>query len=141
MTATPLYHVGVLVDDIDSAIVHFSAQLGLTFNEPRVIALEQLLEAGVPARARDLRVVYSVEGPPFLELIEAQDGGVWGHHHGEGLHHIGSYHDDLAGRVAELADRGTPPECTVYIAGELIAIYLGPQHAHNTRVELVRRPL
>ena len=141
MTATPLYHVGVLVNDIEAAMAHFGAELGLTFNEPRVIRLDDLEEAGQPAPARDLKVVYSVEGPPYLELIEAQEGGVWGHHHGEGLHHIGSYHDDLAGRVAQLIEAGTPPECTVKMGGELIAIYLGPEHTHNARLELVRRAL
>ena len=106
-----------------------------------MIHLDQLEEDGQPAAARDLTVVYSVEGPPYLELIESQEGGVWGHHHGEGLHHIGSYHDDLAGRVAELLAVGTTPECTVYMAGELIAIYLGPEHTHQTRLELVRKPV
>ena len=140
MTATPLYHVGILVDDLDAAVTHFGSELGLTFNEPRLIHLDQLEEHGEPAPERDLRVVYSVEGPPFLELIEAQEGGVWGHQHGEGLHHIGSFHEDLAGRVAELLAAGTPPECTVRIGGELVAIYLGPEHTHRTRLELVRRP-
>ena len=41
MTATPLYHIGVLVNDMTAAIEHFGAQLGLTFNEPRVIHLDQ----------------------------------------------------------------------------------------------------
>jgi hypothetical protein len=141
LTATPLYHVGIHVTDVEEAMAHFGAALGLTFNEPRVVPLTELEAYGQPAPARDLTVVYSIEGPPYLELIEAQDTGVWGHHHGEGLHHVGSYHDDLAARVAELMAAGTPPECTVYRAGELLAAYVGPEHTHNTRLELVRRPV
>ena len=82
--------------------------------------------SSTPSRAR-----------PFLELIEAQEGGVWGRHHGEGLHHIGSWQPGLADRLAAMAAAGVTPEAVATIDGKLIAAYLEPSHLHQTRVELV----
>ncbi len=138
MTATNMYHVGVLVEDLDAAMARFGQVLGLTFPEPRTIHLSDLVEYGETV-VRDLRVVYSNEGPPFLELIEAQDGGLWGHQHGEGLHHIGMWQDGLEARMAEMQAAGLPAEAVVTIDGTLIAAYLPPGPVHNTRIELVRR--
>ena len=76
VTATNLYHVGVLVTDLDAAMAQFAEVLGVTFGEPRTVAAV-VVEGGTTTE-RPLHVVYSIEGPPFLELIEAQEGGVWG---------------------------------------------------------------
>ncbi len=89
MTATNLYHVGVLVRD--------------------------------------------------LELIEAHDHGVWGHHHGEGLHHIGSWQEGLEDKLRAMLAAGIATEATITIGGQLIAAYLDPGPVHGTRVELVGR--
>jgi hypothetical protein len=135
VTATNLYHVGVLVTDLDAAMAQFAEVLGVTFGEPRTVAA--VVEEGGTRTERPLHVVYSIEGPPFLELIEAQEGGVWGGHHGEGLHHIGSWQTGLAERLAAMAEAGVIPEAVMTIDGTLIAAYLEPSHLHQTRVELV----
>ena len=88
---------------------------------------------------RSLRLIYSVEGPPFLELIEAQEDGVWGRQHGEGLHHIGVWQDGLDARIAELAAAGVEPQAIIHHLGETLAVYLTPETAHGARLELVRR--
>jgi catechol 2,3-dioxygenase-like lactoylglutathione lyase family enzyme len=137
VTATPLYHVGILVEDIDAAIARFGELLGLTFGEPLDMRFDDIVEDGQRV-VRDLRLVYSVEGPPFLELIEAQPDGVWGRQHGEGLHHIGVWQEGLEARVMELAASGTEPQAIVHHRGETLAVYLSPETAHGARVELVR---
>lgn len=54
-------------------------------------------------RALDLTVCYSLEGPPYLELVQWDvDGGVFGSQHGEGLHHIGFHDDDVPARLSRL---------------------------------------
>ncbi len=142
MTGTNLYHVGVLVTDLEAAKAHFAQVLGLTFGETRAIPLQGVEDEGRVVDI-ELRVVYSVEGPPFLELIEARDDGTWGRHLGEGLHHIGVWQDDLEDRVAELLAAGHTAQCVVRRAdGSMLATYLGieHEHVHGTRIELVGRP-
>ncbi len=139
MTATDLYHVGILVSDIDEGIRRFSTLLGLSFNEPRIVAVT-IEEAG-RSSPRELKVSYSVEGPPFLELIESQEDGLWGAQQGEGLHHVGSWEGDLGARLNGLTDEGTPVEVKISVGDRLVAVYLDPEPVHNTRVELVaQRP-
>jgi hypothetical protein len=137
MTATPLYHVGVLVEDLDAAMARFTELIGVTFGEPLSIRFDDVIDDGEHVD-RELRVIYSVEGPPFLELIEAQDDGVWGRQHGEGLHHIGVWQDGLDARIAALAAAGTEPQAVIHHLGETLAVYLTPETAHGARLELVR---
>jgi hypothetical protein len=137
VTATPLYHVGVLVEDLDAAIVRFGELIGVTFKEPISLRFDDIIEDGEHVD-RELRLVYSVEGPPFLELIEAQDDGVWGRQHGEGLHHIGVWQETREARIAELAAIGAEPQVIVHHLGETLAVYLSPESAHGARLELVR---
>jgi hypothetical protein len=54
-------------------------------------------------RAIDLTVCYSLEGPPYLELVEWDPGGgVFGSQHGEGLHHIGFHDANVPARLVKL---------------------------------------
>ena len=110
----------------------------MTFGEPVSVRFDDIVEDGVRVE-RELRLVYSVEGPPFLELIEAQDDGVWGRQHGEGLHHIGVWQNGLEARIAELAAIGAEPQVIVHHLGEALAVYLSPESAHGARLELVRQ--
>jgi catechol 2,3-dioxygenase-like lactoylglutathione lyase family enzyme len=135
-----LFHTGVLVDDIDRAIERFSRVLGLTFGEPQVKELVDDGGCGL-ARVNHLPVVYSNEGPPYLELMEAQEDGLWGRHHGEGIHHVGSWTDDLAASVNDLVADGVEVEASLSVGGEVMAVYLRPTSLCGTRAELVgRRP-
>jgi len=137
MTATDLYHVGVLVHDLEAGIQHFGASLGLTFETPRLYSV--LVEHRGESTPRQLRVAYSIEGPPFVELLESQSEGPWHGGHGEGLHHMGFHEDDLAGRLAALKAAGTPADTTIFIGPDPAAAYLHPDHLHGTRIELVAR--
>jgi catechol 2,3-dioxygenase-like lactoylglutathione lyase family enzyme len=137
MTATNLFHVGLLVHDLPAAVRRFSDLLGLRFAEPQTFTV--VVDEPGGSTTRELRAVYSVDGPPFLELIEAQDDGIWAEAHGEGLHHIGVWEDDLAAREAALRRAGVPPAATIHLDGRLVAIYMAAAEAHGARVELVAR--
>jgi hypothetical protein len=63
-------------------MARFTELIGVTFGEPISIKFDDVVEDGAHTD-RLMRVIYSVEGPPFLELIEAQEDGVWGRQHGK----------------------------------------------------------
>ena len=138
MTAIELFHVGILVDDLDAALARYSSVLHLTFEAPR--RLDVVVEESGEARPRRVRVAYSIEGPPFLELIESQADGLWGHQHGEGLHHVGAWDGDLIRRWEELAGIGPAIDTRIYRDGVLAAVYLDRGALHGVRLELVVRP-
>ena len=134
-----IFHFGVLVDDLDEAMRRFEMALGVTFATP----MDRVLHVGCgdSTQLTDLRLAFSKEGPPFIELIQSQGSrGVWGNHHGEGLHHIGAWTDDLEGRIAQLESEGIRVEASLSIDGRMSAVYLEPDDLTGTRLELCARP-
>jgi hypothetical protein len=137
VSAPAFFHVGILVDDLDGAIARFSELLPLTFGRPRTLAIDEWDPVTEAMRARELRFIYSDEGPPFIELMEAQDDGVWGLQQGEGLHHIGFWQPGFDEGLAALPGLGHAIETLMPRLSEATAAYVAPAHLHGTRVELV----
>ena len=108
MTATNLFHVGILVPDLDEAVARFTEVLGLSFKEPAVAHVDRF-EQGSSVEALDLRISWSIQGPPYLELLESQDNsGLYGHPH-EGLHHVGLWEPDPEALIDRLRNLGARP--------------------------------
>ena len=103
-----LYHIGVVVDDIDRGMAEVAAQMGVTWAPRRVASVS--VREGPGVRAYALDVVYSRQGPPFLELIEGSGRGVWSAGGGPRLHHLGVFVDDLAAEAARLESLGMVTE-------------------------------
>lgn len=107
MTAIPRelsqYHSGLVVEDLAEAIGRYGDLLGLRFAQPRHSVLDVVVD-GEPRRA-ELLVSYSLQGPPYLELIEDLSGGVWGP---LGMSHIGFWTPDLDASAERFADAGWP---------------------------------
>ena len=76
MTFGTFWHVGILVYDLEAAIARFSDLLGLHFN--RVDADADLIGDAGSVTPVHVDAAFSVEGPPFYELLQAQNGGVRG---------------------------------------------------------------
>jgi catechol 2,3-dioxygenase-like lactoylglutathione lyase family enzyme len=120
----PFFHVGILVKDVESARADFTAKLGLEFEAVRSQPL---------ATGETTRFCYSLQGPPYLELVEMTGTGSWSPDQPEGFHHLGS------------SDPGVPARCTAFGDGvDLIApgadgsplVALTPPEAlHGVRVE------
>jgi catechol 2,3-dioxygenase-like lactoylglutathione lyase family enzyme len=120
----PYFHVGILIRDVESARADFTAKLGLEFEPTR----SQQLATG-----ETTRFCYSLQGPPYLELVEMTGAGSWSAELPEGFHHIG------------LSDPSVPDRCRAFGSGvELIApgpdgsplVALTPPGAlHGVRVE------
>jgi catechol 2,3-dioxygenase-like lactoylglutathione lyase family enzyme len=92
------FHVGVIVEDLEAAISELSRTLGLEFNEPHESAYGD----------SRIRVCYSLQGPPYVELIQGEPGGMWSTSGGPKADHVGYFVDDLEGVRAQLEADGLP---------------------------------
>ena len=131
-----IFHMGIIVPEIHRGIEDLSRRFGATFPEPReaqVTVRYQGKESKVP-----VKFVYSRQGPPYIEIIQAVPGTVWEANAGSRIHHIGVFCDDIEDEIAKLQSEGYAYE----------AASLGPdgsmqgaQYINNdlgVRLELIR---
>jgi hypothetical protein len=134
---TTVFHFGVLVEDIERGAERFGDVLGVRFRPPVIAHVDDYVE-GDAKYVLDLKVTYSMAGPPYVELLEMQGDGLYGAHHGEGFHHIGVWEPDCEGRLAESRRKGLEPEAIQYTPeGRIIVAYFRPEGTHGARLELV----
>ncbi|MDT5025080.1 MAG: hypothetical protein QOE61_1506 [Micromonosporaceae bacterium] len=98
---TPFYHVGIVVADIEQAQKEVGAALGLTWGTPMTIPVP--VQYGGEVTLREFTFVYSVEGPPLVELVAA-GSPPWTV--SEGVHHVGYWSADLAADIQSLQGNG-----------------------------------
>jgi len=115
----PFFHVGILVHDIDAAVADFSALLGLEFEPVR---------SSPVVSGETMRYCYSLQGPPYLELVQAAGTGIWHPSQGEGLHHIAFADTDIPGRCVAFDDQADP-----VVPGKVI--FTRPGALHGLRIE------
>jgi catechol 2,3-dioxygenase-like lactoylglutathione lyase family enzyme len=108
MSRSELYHVGIVVPDLESARERFSALLGLGWG-PVVEGLVEVRDAGGNDLVVPNRICYSTE-PPYLELIEETPGTIWVCNEYSNLHHIGFFSDSLVADSVDLASVRCPLE-------------------------------
>jgi catechol 2,3-dioxygenase-like lactoylglutathione lyase family enzyme len=125
------YHVGIVVPDLDVAMTDYENSLGITFPEPRTTRVEQVYDG----RTYDVevRAVFSWEGPPYVELIEACDGVL-----GPdlvGLHHFGYAVDDIAQQLRVFRDAGQTIDATLGKGGSVAAFYIRSATTQGARIE------
>lgn len=107
--------------------------IGVSFIAPRVASLD-VVESG--EQTIDLRFTFCREGPPYLELIEAQGNGVFSAAQGEGLHHLSFYVPDVAARRGEMRDKGAEPEAQIVSPDPSRCIFFAdPASMHGIRLE------
>jgi catechol 2,3-dioxygenase-like lactoylglutathione lyase family enzyme len=136
MMPEPYFHIGILVKDLDAAIRRFHKVLQISFRAPRVVQVTLDHTAG--KNPAELRFTYSLEGPPYYELLEALDTGIFGLQQGEGPHHIGMWASDGRERVKDLQGRGLRPEIVHYsVGGQLVFAYFEPADFLGTRIEVL----
>ena len=120
----PFFHVGILVRNVEAARADFTAQLGVEF-EP--------VHSQKIATGETTRFCYSLQGPPYIELVEMTGTGSWSPEQPEGFHHIG------------VCDPSVPARCAVFgNQVDLIApgdddvprvVLTRPEALHGVRVE------
>jgi Glyoxalase/Bleomycin resistance protein/Dioxygenase superfamily len=134
--AEPYFHIGILVKDLEAAMERFKKMIQVSFRPPRVV---QVIQEHMPGRnLADLRFTYSYEGPPYYELLEAHETGVFGLQQGEGPHHVGMWASDGRARLRDLQGRGLRPEIVHYSSdGLLVFAYFEPADLCGTRIEIL----
>jgi hypothetical protein len=120
----PYFHVGILVRDVEVARGDFTDRLGLEF-EP--VHSQQI------ATGETTRFCYSLQGPPYLELVEMTGTGSWSPEQPEGFHHLGLSDPNVAARCAafgsgvDLIASGKD--------GSPLVVLTPPEALHGVRVE------
>jgi catechol 2,3-dioxygenase-like lactoylglutathione lyase family enzyme len=132
-----LYHVGLIVDDIDTAAQRLTAVNGYRWTKPLEAAL-----AGTTAADGDyegpFKFVYSLQAP-HLELIQGVPGTIWAPVPGSVAHHFGYWVDDLAAAAAGLEAAGYRQEARP--AGDELAMFAYYTDPAGVRIEIVDRAL
>jgi hypothetical protein len=100
-----MYHVGLVVPDVGAAMTQYGEALGFTWSAVGDTTLDVLVDG--EARQARIAATYSLEGPPYLELVEERSGAVWAAG-ALGLQHVGLWTDDLEGSVTRLDAAGLP---------------------------------
>lgn len=134
----PYFHLAVLVPDLDRALDRYGTMLGQSFNEPAILHIDTRSADGNDDRI-GLRVVYSREGPPYLELLEATgEDGLFGSRNGFGVHHIGFWVPDEVDISCWLAACGVGVEAEVLgSSGAAFARFTTPRALDGVRLELI----
>jgi hypothetical protein len=93
-----LYHIGIVVVSLEPVMDELTKTRGLRWEEIRSLEL-----AGQP-----LRVTYSYEGPPHIELVEGRPDPAhpFDTTAGTRFDHLGYWSDDLAEDVEQLSRAG-----------------------------------
>jgi len=99
-----MYHVGLVVPDLAEAMAHYTDALGFVWATVRPPSVMKIRVDGEPRHA-EIVVTYSLQGPPYLELVEERSGNVWGAD-SLSLNHVGFWADDVAAGVERLTRAG-----------------------------------
>jgi hypothetical protein len=100
-----LYHLGVVVSDLDEALADLGRRYGLTWG-PRHDAQRTVWLDGTVVEV-GFRTCFGVQAP-HLEIIEAVPGTIWQQPSGSALHHLGYWTDDVASCSERLEAAGSP---------------------------------
>jgi hypothetical protein len=108
MSLSELYHVGIVVPDIDAARQRLSSLLGVEWG-PTMEADTEVRTASGSDDVVSLKLCYSTKAP-HLELVEERPGTPWICNEYSNLHHIGFFSDSLTGDSRGLEGGACPLE-------------------------------
>jgi hypothetical protein len=124
------FHVGLVVEDVVSAMEELTRVLGLGWRG-RIEGVS-IMRRGTQERRVPVDAVYSIEGPPYVELIRALPGTVWT---SPGLHHFGYWAQDVSATAARLEGAGVPEVAGFVRDGQLLGTY--HRSASGPYIELI----
>ncbi|MGP0031632.1 MAG: VOC family protein [Acidimicrobiales bacterium] len=107
MRGTDQFHVGIVVDDLESALADLTQLFGYRWCEPISVSTPVVFPAG--DAMVDLTFTYSTT-TPRVEVIRSVPGTLWTPVAGSGIHHLGYWSDDVPGDAALLAAQGYAAE-------------------------------
>jgi hypothetical protein len=100
-----MYHVGLVVADLEETAAQYTDLFGMEWATPRRTTLPVIVDG--ERVEPELIVSYSVNGPPYIELMQELSGDVWAAD-ALRLDHIGFWTPDLDAAVAQFKQRGLP---------------------------------
>ena len=138
-----LYHVGIVVPDVEVAKAHFTDLLGITWGP--VVETEALpvREGDGAERIVPNTLCYSTE-PPYVELVQEVPGTVWECNEHSNLHHIGVWTDALSADSATYTELRCPLQlCGRDDDGALVqfAYHRDPLGVRIELVDLAMKPM
>jgi hypothetical protein len=116
------WQIGLVVPDVRASMAELTAALGIEWRE---VVTRHVGEW-------QLEVVFSKQGPPYLELIRGETGGPWDPDTHPGLDHFGYWVDDLPTERRRLEDGGFP----ISVDGEAVGRLFNYHTVPNTRMRL-----
>jgi hypothetical protein len=117
-----LYHIGILVADIDAAIEQYSKIYDESFRAPIEVTAGRFVQRDGSDAPLTCRLSYSTRGPMYVELIEAQGEGLWSAASIGGVHHVGMWSEDPEAQAKQLVADGGGWEASMYLAPEMIGM-------------------
>jgi hypothetical protein len=100
-----VYHFAIVVPEIERGMEEIAKQFNVTFPPPLPVHVTGIAQGHQVELAT--RFVYSREGPPFIEVVQAIQGTVLDAPGGASrVHHFGIFVDDVETEVARLQKAG-----------------------------------
>lgn len=97
------FHFGYVVPELAEAMERLTASAGLRWAAART--RPTLLRTPAGEISTHVYLTYSMQGPPYLELIEEQPGTIWGREHA-GFHHMGYWSGRFTDDIDTLTNAG-----------------------------------
>ena len=97
MSTSRIYHIGIVVEDLDAAMAELTAATGVTWAEPQRDVTVTFATPEGP-RTWPVTFVFSKEAP-YLELLERMDDSLWPE---AGFHHLGVWTGNVAAESTAL---------------------------------------
>jgi hypothetical protein len=137
MNGTDQFHIGIVVDDLESALDELGNLLG--YDWCPVFAIETPVVLPEREVMVDLRFAYS-KTEPRVEVIQARPGTPWVPATDSGIHHSGYWSEDVTADGRTLETHGFAEEARgVLPDGSTIWAYFRSER--GLRIELVSRHL
>jgi hypothetical protein len=131
-----VFHWAIVVADFDASAKTLGRDLGYTFADSIVSGRPFVDSETGRADVCRLRVAYSRQGPPYLELIEILEPGPAFTTADIGrIHHVGLWCDDVVAADADLAAGGRPYFRIQSATGDLFGLLSERSADFGARIE------
>jgi catechol 2,3-dioxygenase-like lactoylglutathione lyase family enzyme len=136
VSLSELFHVGIVVPDMDAALEHFSDLLGVVWGPVVAVDAHDVRDADGNDLSLPTTLCYSTS-PPYLEIIQELPGTPWVCNEHSNLHHIGFWTDALPTDSDHLLSAQCPLELSGREGGRVPVSFTYNRDPLGVRIELV----